>query len=97
LGVVTRAPVQLVDPRPAGAESAIIISAIAKHGGHQERVTPMKNIQIIDGAQNCTYSLFAATNREFAALFPNDEDVAFPDEVFRRLGKRRAAQIFSAL
>jgi hypothetical protein len=30
----------------------------------------VKNIQIIDGALNCTFSLFQATAEEFALLFP---------------------------
>ena len=42
----------------------------------------MKNIQIIDGAQNCVYDIFAATEEEFALVFPNDTDIAFIDEVY---------------
>lgn len=30
----------------------------------------MKNIQVIDGALNCTFSIFQATGKEFALLFP---------------------------
>ena len=30
----------------------------------------MKNIQVIDGALNCTFSIFQATDEEFALLFP---------------------------
>ena len=30
----------------------------------------MKNIQIIDGADNCTFSIFQATDREFRRSFP---------------------------
>jgi len=28
----------------------------------------MKNIQVIDGAANCTFSIFQATDEEFALL-----------------------------
>ena len=28
----------------------------------------MKNIQVIDGAQNCVYDIFAATDEEFAMI-----------------------------
>lgn len=42
----------------------------------------MKNIQIIDGAQNCVYDIFAATDEEFALVFPNGTDIAFIDEVY---------------
>jgi hypothetical protein len=57
----------------------------------------VKSIQVIDDARNCTYSLFAATNIEFQALFPGSTDVAFPDEIVERLGERRAAALFAKL
>src|SRR6185436_20064427 len=44
----------------------------------------MKNIQVIDGAVNCVYDIFAATDEEFAWIFPPGEDVAFIDEVLAR-------------
>lgn len=44
----------------------------------------MKNIQIIDGAQNCVYDIFSATEEEFALLFSDGTDVAFIDEVYAR-------------
>jgi hypothetical protein len=42
----------------------------------------MKNIQIIDGAQNCVYDIFSATDEEFALLFPKGTDIAFIDEIY---------------
>jgi hypothetical protein len=37
-----------------------------------------ENIQIIDGALNCTFSIFQATNEEFAILFPEpDQDIQY--------------------
>lgn len=44
----------------------------------------MKNIQVIDGAENCAYDIFAATDGEFSVIFPQGEDIAFIDEVFSR-------------
>ncbi len=44
----------------------------------------MKNIQVIDGADNCAYDIFAATDDEFGLIFPLGEDIAFADEVFGR-------------
>lgn len=44
----------------------------------------MKNIQVIDGAVNCVYDIFSATDDEFALIFPDGEDVAFIDEVLAR-------------
>ena len=43
----------------------------------------MKNIQVIDGATNCVYDIFAATEEEFALIFPHGQDVAFIDEVYK--------------
>ena len=44
----------------------------------------MKNIQVIDGADNCVYDIFAATAEEFALIFPTGQDVAFIEEVLAR-------------
>lgn len=44
----------------------------------------MKNIQIIDGAQNCVYDIFAATAEEFALVFPEGTDIAFIGEVYEK-------------
>lgn len=44
----------------------------------------MKNIMVIDGADNCVYDVFAATDEEFALIFPESQDIAFIDEVMDR-------------
>ena len=44
----------------------------------------MKNIQVVDGAVNCAYDIFAASDVEFRMIFARGEDVAFIDEVFRK-------------
>lgn len=44
----------------------------------------MKNIQIVDGAQNCVYDIFSATDEEFALVFPEGTDIAFIDEVYAK-------------
>lgn len=44
----------------------------------------MKNIQVIDGAQNCVYDIFAIDEEGFALIFPEGQDVAFIDEVEAR-------------
>ncbi|MDE1174398.1 MAG: hypothetical protein PW790_12120 [Parvibaculaceae bacterium] len=42
----------------------------------------MKNIQIIDGAQNCTFSIFQATEEEFLLLFPEqDQDIQYAEDL----------------
>ena len=49
----------------------------------------MKNIQVIDGAENSVYDIFAASNADFALIFPPGEDVAFIDEVIGRQKARK--------
>lgn len=61
----------------------------------------MKNIQIIDGADNAVFDIFSATEEEFALIFAENQDVAFIKEVmargpenelneaFKRIWKRR--------
>lgn len=44
----------------------------------------MKNIQVIDGAENSVYDIFAATDEDFALIFPIGQDVAFIEEVMLR-------------
>jgi hypothetical protein len=44
----------------------------------------MKNIQIIDGADNSVFDIFAATEEEFLLIFPEGQDVAFIEEVMIR-------------
>jgi len=47
----------------------------------------MKNVQIIDGADNCTYSIYAFTDEEFLKIFPAPrQDVEFIEDAQERLG-----------
>jgi hypothetical protein len=57
----------------------------------------MKNIQVIDGAANCAYSVFAASDKNFGEIFPEGQDVEFADEFIRRVGDERAHVILSRL
>jgi hypothetical protein len=46
----------------------------------------LRAIQVIDGAQNCTFSLFLATDEEFAAIFPGEgQDIEFAEDLEERL------------
>lgn len=49
----------------------------------------MKNIQIIDGALNCVYDIFSCSDDDFAAIFPDDTNIAFIDEVLEKSGNER--------
>lgn len=54
----------------------------------------MKNIQVIDAAVNCVYDIFAATDEEFALIFPEGQDIAFIDEVCDREDGESLKQAF---
>ena len=44
----------------------------------------MKNVQVIDGADSCTFSIFQATEAEFAKIFPEDgQDIQFAEDLSR--------------
>jgi len=57
----------------------------------------MKNIQIIDGAANATFSLFQATDEEFAAIFPNGSEMQIIEDVFERLGNEEASRVIGPM
>lgn len=57
----------------------------------------MKNIQIIDGADNATFSIFQATDDEFAAIFLNDQDIELPEDFCARVGDKRAQAILKSI
>lgn len=42
----------------------------------------MKNIQVIDAADNCAYDVFQATDREFEIIFPSaSQDIQFAEDL----------------
>jgi len=55
----------------------------------------MRNILIIDRAVNATFSVFQATDEEFATLFPNGEEIDVVEDVIQRAGDAIAAEIFA--
>jgi len=44
----------------------------------------MKNIQVIDGAENAVYDIFAAPDDVFDLIFPSGTDVAFIEDIAQR-------------
>lgn len=58
-----------------------------------KRANPtLKNIQIIDGALNATFSLFQATADEFSAIFPEPgQDMEMIEDFLGRAGASNAA------
>jgi hypothetical protein len=57
----------------------------------------MKNIQVVDGAENSAYDVFAATDEEFAMIFPAGQDVAFIGEVLERGPKKDLDKAFDRI
>src|ERR1700743_982188 len=56
----------------------------------------MKNVPIIDGVTNCTYSIYAFTDEQFALFFPEDgQDVEFIEDVTGRLSPEQQERAFS--
>jgi hypothetical protein len=47
----------------------------------------VKNVLIIDGAENCEYAIFAMTEDEFSVVFPGDrQNVEFIEDLVDRIG-----------
>jgi hypothetical protein len=57
----------------------------------------MKNIQVIDGAANATFSIFQATDEEFALIFPDDWDIEIADELVERIGEDEVERVLSPI
>lgn len=57
----------------------------------------MKNIQIIDGADNATFSVFQATDEEFVAIFPDGRDMELVEDLFERVGEEVAISVLTPL
>lgn len=48
----------------------------------------MKNVQVIDGAENCTFPIFQFTDEQFSMIFPDQgQDIAFIEDVLSRLSE----------
>lgn len=57
----------------------------------------MRNIQVIDGSENSVFDIFAATEEEFALIFPAGQDIAFIDEVIARGPEEPLNEAFSRI
>lgn len=57
----------------------------------------MKNVQIIDGASNATFSIFQATDEEYAAIFPGGRDMELVEDLWDRLGSEQASRVLDPL
>ena len=57
----------------------------------------MKNIQIIDEAENCTYDIFSIDEMNFEVIFPDGQDIEFAEDLQQRLGLKNTNDIFNQL
>ena len=58
----------------------------------------LRNIQIVDGADNATFSLFQATDDEFNQIFPTiGQDMEISEDFVQRVGEAHANLIFNAI
>jgi hypothetical protein len=58
----------------------------------------MKNIQVIDEAVNTAYAIYAATEEEFARIFPGeDQDIEFVEDFIERVGEMVADETLGSL
>jgi hypothetical protein len=56
------------------------------------------NIQVIDGALNCSYRIFAANTDDFKQIFPEEgQDIEFVEDFIKRIGKRKATSILKRI
>jgi len=58
----------------------------------------MKNIQVIDGAANCAFSVYHISEETFSAIFPGErQNIEFIDDLIVRLGERKAGQLLTPI
>jgi hypothetical protein len=58
----------------------------------------VKNIQVIDGADNATYSIFQATADEFEKIFPGPgQDIEVVEDYVSRVGEDAANKTLSSI
>jgi hypothetical protein len=56
----------------------------------------MKNVQIIDGANNCTYSIYSFTDEEFSIVFPEPgQNIEFIEDAIVRVGDEQLGKILA--
>ena len=54
----------------------------------------MKNVQVIDGADNCTYDIFSIEDEKFEKVFPNGQDIEFIEDLKKRLSEDESTKLF---
>lgn len=58
----------------------------------------MKNIQVIDGANNCSYSIYMINDESFSLIFPGeDQNIEFINDLIERLGESKVIEILNPI
>lgn len=58
----------------------------------------MKNIQIIDDAENCTFEIFRISDTQFQTIFPSEgQDIEFFEDLAVRVGAQEISRFQSTL
>lgn len=58
----------------------------------------MPNIQVIDGAENCTYDIFEAGEDDFRVIFPElAQDIEFVEDLVARLGEEATGTLLARI
>jgi hypothetical protein len=56
----------------------------------------VKNVQVIDNSQNCTFSVFQMTDGEFSQVFPGHrQDIEFIEDLIGRLGDHETSELLA--
>ena len=57
----------------------------------------MKNIQIIDAALNCAYSVYSVSEADFNIVFQNNgQNIEFVEDLVSRIGEKEASRIIKS-
>ncbi|MHA6297875.1 hypothetical protein [Devosia sp. CAU 1758] len=57
----------------------------------------MKNVQVIDGAMNCTYDIFAIDDPDFLVIFPDGQDIEFASDLWERSSSRELKRLLDKM
>jgi hypothetical protein len=58
----------------------------------------VKNILIVDGADNCAYDVYTCSDEDFSLIFAGaNQDIEFIEDFFARIGNQSASEITARL
>ena len=64
----------------------------------EDEVSVRRNVQIIDGAMNCTYDVFSMPEEDFLLVFPAEgQDVEFIEDFILRVGEDEATRVTNSM